>query len=89
MINWKVRIYNEDFWKALIPAVILLVQAVAALFGWTIDLSELSGKLLVVVDALFAVLTILGIINDPTTKGIGDSAQAMTYERPKGKESTD
>jgi phi LC3 family holin len=89
MINWKVRIYNEDFWKALIPAVILLVQAVAALFGWTIDLSELSGKLLVVVDALFAVLTILGIVNDPTTKGIGDSAQAMTYERPKGKESTD
>lgn len=89
MINWKVRIYNEDFWKALIPAVILLVQAVAALFGWTIDLSELSGELLVVVDALFAVLTILGIVNDPTTKGIGDSAQAMTYERPKGKESTD
>jgi phi LC3 family holin len=84
-----VRIYNEDFWKALIPAVILLIQAVAALFGWTIDLSELSGKLLVVVDALFAVLTILGIVNDPTTKGIGDSAQAMTYERPKGKESTD
>jgi phi LC3 family holin len=89
MINWKVRIYNEDFWKALIPAVILLVQAVAALFGWTIDLSELSGKLLVVVDALFAVLTILGIVNDPTTKGLGDSKQAMTYERPKGKESTD
>lgn len=81
-INWKVRIYNEDFWKALIPAMILLVQAVAALFGWTIDLSELSGKLLVVVDALFAVLTILGIVNDPTTKGMGDSKRALTYDKP-------
>lgn len=81
-INWKVRIYNEDFWKALIPAMILLVQAVAALFGWTIDLSELSGKLLVVVDALFAVLTILGIVNDPTTKGMGDSERALTYDKP-------
>ena len=76
MINWKVRIKNKNFWIALIPAVLLLVQVIAAVFGYTLDLGELGDK-------LFAVLTILGIVTDPTTAGIGDSKQALTYETPK------
>ena len=83
MINWKVRIKNKNFWIALIPAVILLVQVIAAVFGYTLDLGELGDKLLAVVNALFAVLTILGIVTDPTTAGIGDSKQALTYKTPK------
>lgn len=83
MINWKVRIKNKSFWIALIPAILLLVQVVAAVFGYTFDMSELGDKLLAVVNALFAVLTILGIVTDPTTTGIGDSKQALTYETPK------
>ena len=73
MINWKVRIKNKNFWIALIPAVLLLVQVIAAVFGYTLNLGELGDKLLAVVNALFAVLTILGIVTDPTTAGIGDS----------------
>ena len=83
MINWKVRIKNRNFWLALIPAVLLLVQVVAAVFGYTIDMGEMGDKLLAVVNALFAVLAILGIVTDPTTEGVGDSTQAMTYETPK------
>lgn len=83
IINWKVRIKNKNFWIALIPAVLLLVQVIAAVFGYTLDLGELGDKLLAVVNALFAVLTILGIVTDPTTAGIGDSKQALTYETPK------
>lgn len=83
MINWKVRIKNKNFWIALIPAVLLLVQVIAAVFGYTLDLGELGDKLLAVVNVLFAVLTILGIVTDPTTAGIGDSKQALTYETPK------
>lgn len=83
MINWKVRMKNKTFWLALVPAVLLLVQVVAAVFGYTLDLGELGDKLLAVVNALFAVLTILGIVTDPTTKGVSDSAQALTYEKPK------
>ena len=82
MVNWKVRWNNKAFWLALIPALALLAQAVAAVFGITIDLGDMSGKLLAVVDALFVVLAILGIVNDPTTAGIADSRQAMTYEQP-------
>ena len=86
MINWKVRIKNKNFWVALIPAVLLLVQVVAAVFGITIDLGDTGNKLLAVVNAVFAVLTILGVVNDPTTQGIADSALALTYEIPKKKE---
>lgn len=82
-INWMVRIKNKNFWISLIPAVLLLVQVVAAVFGFTLNLGELGDKLLAVVNALFAVLTILGIVTDPTTAGISDSAQAMTYTVPK------
>ena len=83
MINWKVRIKNKNFWIALIPAVLLLVQVIAAVFGYTLDLGELGDKLLAVVNALFAVLTIFGIVTDPTTPGIGDSSQALGYDKPK------
>ena len=83
MINWTVRIKNKTFWLALIPAALLLVQVVAALFGYTLDLGELGDKLLAVVNALFGVLAILGIVADPTTKGVGDSSQALTYDKPK------
>lgn len=84
-INWLVRIKNKNFWLTLIPAVLLLIQVVAAVFGYTLDFGDLGNKLLAVVNAFFAVLTILGIITDPTTKGVSDSAQAMTYDKPKGK----
>ena len=82
MINWKVRIKNKQFWVSLIPALAILVQAVAAVFGYTLNLEELVGKILAVVGAVFAVLAILGVVVDPTTAGIGDSARAMTYEEP-------
>lgn len=82
-VNWIVRIKNKNFWISLIPAVLLLVQVVAAVFGFTLELGELGDKLLAVVNALFAVLTILGIVTDPTTAGIGDSKLAMTYTKPK------
>ncbi|MBO7661875.1 MAG: phage holin [Clostridia bacterium] len=82
MINWKVRIKNETFWMTVIPAVALVVQAVAGVFGFTLDFTTLVGKLLAVVDAVFALLVILGIVVDPTTAGVGDSARAMGYDEP-------
>ena len=81
-INWRVRLKNKTFWLSLIPAVLLLVQIIAA-FGYTLDLGELGNKLLAVVNALFAVLSILGVVTDPTTKGVSDSTQAMNYDVPK------
>ena len=83
MINWKVRLKNKTFWLSAIPALLLLVQTVAALFGFTLDLGDLGDKLLAVVNAVFAFLCILGVVNDPTTSGVSDSEQAMGYDEPK------
>lgn len=83
MINWKVRIRNRAFWAALIPGVLLLIQSGAAVFGVTLDLGEVGSRVLAAVNQLFAVLAILGIVNDPTTVGLGDSENALTYEFPK------
>ena len=81
-MNWKIRFKNKAFWLALIPAVALVAQAIAALFGYTIDLTTIVGKLQAVVNAVFALLVILGIVVDPTTNGVGDSDRAMSYEKP-------
>ena len=82
-INWGVRFANKQFWLSFIPAVLLLAQVVVAVFGYTLDLGDLGNKLLDVVNALFAVLTILGVVTDPTTKGVSDSTQALNYRIPK------
>ena len=83
MINWKVRLKNKEFWISLIPAILLLIQVVAAPFGLVLDFGELGNQILAIVNAVFALLAILGIVVDPTTAGVGDSAQALTYEEPK------
>ena len=82
MINWKVRLKNKQFWIAVIPALALVAQAIAAVFGYTIDLTSIVGKLQAVVNAVFALLVILGIVVDPTTAGVGDSKRALSYEEP-------
>lgn len=82
-INWTVRLKNKNFWITLIPAVLLLVQMVLQVFGVNLDLGDIGNKLLIVVDAAFVVMSILGIVTDPTTAGISDSEQAMTYDKPK------
>lgn len=85
MINWKVRIKNKNFWLSFIPAALLLIQVVASVFGFTLDFGELGNKLIAVVNAVFLLLSIMGVVNDPTTEGFGDSTQAMTYNEPKRK----
>ena len=84
-INWKARIKNKTFWLSIVPAVLLLIQVVASVFGFELDLGDLGNRLLAVVNALFAVLAILGVVTDPTTEGVGDSKQALTYTKPKSK----
>ena len=81
-VNWLVRIKNKSFWLSAVPALLLLIQVVAAVFGYTLDLGELGNKLLAVVNAVFGVFSILGIVTDPTTKGLSDSERAMGYNEP-------
>ena len=82
-INWKVRLKNKSFWLALIPALLLLIQQVCAMFGLTLDLVPIQEQLLGIVGTVFGLLALLGVVNDPTTTGVSDSSQALTYQNPK------
>lgn len=82
-INWRVRVKNKAFWLALIPALLLLVQQVCAVFGVQLDFGELQSQLVAIVGTVFALLALIGVVADPTTAGVGDSEQAMGYDAPK------
>lgn len=74
-INWGVRLRNRTFWWTLVPLVVLLAQQLG--FNWVPENWE------AVFGTVMSILTVVGIINDPTTDGIADSEQAMRYYEPK------
>ncbi len=85
MINWKVRLKNKTFWLTMIPAIILLVQGVASIIGFRIDLTELQENIVDVINSVFVIFALTGIVADPTTEGLQDSVLARTYDEPKKK----
>ena len=88
-INWKVRFANKNFWLTFFPALFLLIQVCAAPFGYEWDFAVLNQQVAAIVNAVFGVLAILGVVNDPTTAGVNDSARAMTYTEPSKGDSID
>lgn len=81
-INLLVRLKNKAFWLALVPALLLVVQTVASLFGYNWDFVVLNQQIAAIINAVFAVLTILGVVVDPTTAGFSDSQRALSYTEP-------
>lgn len=81
-INLLVRFKNKAFWLSLVPALLLVVQTVASLFGYNWDFVVLNQQIAAIINAVFAVLTILGVVVDPTTAGFGDSQRALSYTEP-------
>lgn len=84
-INWKVRIKSPTFWTGLIGVLATFSIGMAQLFG--VDIAAQAGSweqgLTALVTAVFGILALVGVTADPTTKGLGDSEQAMTYDKPK------
>ena len=80
MINWKVRLRNKIWLLTAIPVTAAAFYSVLALFGVVPAISESD-----VVNALTLIVNLLaefGILIDPTTSGVGDSARALTYTAP-------
>ncbi|EMF0434161.1 phage holin [Enterococcus faecium] len=82
-INWKVRMRNKSFWLAVVSAALLLAQVIAVPFGYNFEIDVINKQLLDIINAAFAFLSILGVVTDPTTKGVSDSEQALNYSKPK------
>lgn len=82
MINWKVRLKNKYFWITLVSALALFGQNVAEMFGVSLDFIGVGEQVSAIVEAIFMILALVGIVNDPTTAGISDSTRALTYDSP-------
>ena len=83
-INWNVRLKNPMVWITAFPTIVALVYAVLAVFGVVPSITK--ETVLDLFYAAVAALATLGIIVDPTTKGISDSDRAMNYIEPGGGE---
>ncbi|EIT85894.1 Phage holin [Fictibacillus macauensis ZFHKF-1] len=87
MINWKIRFKNPLWRAAFIAQVFILVELLltgAHAVGITdFVLSDaIKDWVIAVVNAVFVVLASLGIVQDPTVKGLGDSQRALDREEP-------
>lgn len=74
MINLKLRLKNKVTLAALISAVFIMLGQ----FGLEIPHNIQEG-----VNTLLNIVVILGIVVDPTTKGVSDSEQALNYHEPR------
>lgn len=80
-INWKVRLRSGAFWAGLISLVLTLVYTVLNMAGIVPQFDQ--KQIMDIVVMILQIPAFIGVITDPTTKGIGDSEQAMTYQKPK------
>lgn len=81
-INLKVRFKNPVFWLTVIPAAVTFIYTVLGAVGVVPAISQ--DMIVNIVTALVSALTTLGVLVDPTTKGVGDSERALGYDTPGG-----
>lgn len=94
-INWKVRFRNKIWVSSFISQTLLLIQAIllglSQLHAIHLNLQALDDWikwLLAILNAILAYLSYLGIVQDPSVEGIGDSARVMNREEPAPKDQT-
>ena len=80
-INWKLRFQNKTTLTAIILALVALVYQVLGLFDVVPKISQ--DELTTVIGMVINLLCLLGIVVDPTTDGVSDSARALTYDTPR------
>ncbi|WP_160719000.1 phage holin [Bacillus sp. USDA818B3_A] len=88
MINWKVRFKNRKWVIAFISQMMIIAETVLAglntmgLISFHLT-DAIQDSILTIVNSVFILLSMLGIIQDPTTKGYSDSEHALKYKEPK------
>lgn len=87
MFNWKVRFKNRQWVVAFVSQLLIVAQLVlSGLHSMGLIHFQLTdavqNSILTIINAVFIILSMLGIIQDPTTKGYGDSDRALKYEKP-------
>lgn len=80
-INWKVRFQNKVWVSALVALLVTFIYDGAEMLGVVPPVDR--SAILALVETMLKVLVALGVLVDPTTAGVSDSKQAMTYPKPK------
>lgn len=80
-MNWKLRLKNKATLTAIIAAVITCVYSIAMALGVELEVGQ--EQIAGIVGVILTILTGLGVLVDPTTKGIEDSDRAKNYTEPK------
>lgn len=79
-VNWKLRLMNKTTLTTLAVALITFIYSVLSALAIVPPITqEQSTDLLL---ALISFLSMVGIVVDPTTEGLSDSARALAYEKP-------
>lgn len=81
MINWHVRLRNKTWLASALALIVTFVYDLLAMLDVVPPVGE--GWVLELIKTVLTLLGMLGVVVDPTTKGVGDSAQALTYTEPK------
>lgn len=80
-INWKVRFQNKTFLAGMISLVVVFIYDLLQLLE--IAPAVTQSAVMQVAEGILTILGMLGVIADPTTAGLSDSKQALTYTSPK------
>ena len=80
-INWKVRFQNKAFLTGLISLVVVFIYDLLQLLGIAPVVTQ--GVVMQVAEGILTILGMVGVIADPTTAGLTDSRQALTYTSPR------
>lgn len=79
-INWKVRFKNGTWLGSFIGFIVATIYQLLAMFDVAPIVTQ--GEVMQIVAAVLQLLSLLGVIVDPTTKGMGDSERALAYTEP-------
>lgn len=79
-INWALRLRNKATLVSLLTLTVTFVYTVLGVFGVVPPVAE--GEVTQLLALAVQVLCALGIVTDPTTKGVGDSEAAMDRDAP-------
>ena len=79
-INWTVRLKNKVWLATVISFIVSMVYQWLGYFDIAPVVTQDAAVQLA--SAVLQILSLLGLIVDPTTAGMGDSARALGYEEP-------
>ena len=80
-INWRVRFQNKTFLTGLISLVVVFVYDLLQLLEIAPTVTQ--SVVMQVAEGILTILGMVGVIADPTTAGLTDSRQALTYTSPR------